>query len=86
VEVFADNSHFLFVFESAGFFAEGIVLMDADIVPVLGVVFECGADAYPGFGDGLVDVREIGDVGLDGLRWTGFWRFLNSPRSCLSSN
>jgi hypothetical protein len=39
VEIFANVEHFLAIFESAGFFAEGIVLIDTDIVLVLGVVF-----------------------------------------------
>jgi hypothetical protein len=66
VEVFANDEHFLFIFESVGV-TEAIVLFDVDIVLVLGVVFEEVADAYPGFGDGLVDVGKIGDVGGDSL-------------------
>ena len=38
VEVFANNEHFLTIFESVGL-AEGIVFLNADIVLVLGVVF-----------------------------------------------
>ena len=38
VEVFADDQHFLAIFESVGF-AERIVVFDADMVLVLGVIF-----------------------------------------------
>jgi hypothetical protein len=64
VEVLTDSEPFLWIFDSVAF-AEGVVFLDADIVSMLGVVFEGVANFDPGFGDGDTDVGEVGDVGFD---------------------
>ena len=64
MEVLANNQPFSFVFDSV-VLAEAMVSFDVNIVLILGEVFEDVADFDPGFGDGFLDVGEVGDVGLD---------------------